>query len=64
MMTIQQNKSEFPVNANPEPSSTAHFNPPGWRKTSADEASDVSKNVLISATQARQEWAFAELRFR
>jgi hypothetical protein len=64
MITIQQNKSEFPFNALPEPSSTAHFNPPDWYKTSVDEASDVSDNVLISAAHAGQEWAFAELCFR
>ena len=64
MITIQQNKSEFPFNALPEPSSTAHFNPPDWHKTSADEASDVSDNVLIFAAQSGPEWAFAELCFR
>jgi RNA polymerase sigma factor (sigma-70 family) len=64
MITIQQNKSQLPFNVLPEPSSTAHFNPPDWRKTSADEASDLSEDVLISAAQAGQEWAFVELCFR
>jgi RNA polymerase sigma factor (sigma-70 family) len=64
MITIQQNRSQLPVNVLPEPSSTAHFNPPGWRKTSADEASDLSEGALISAAQAGQEWAFVELCFR
>jgi hypothetical protein len=63
MITIQQNKSKFPFDALPEPSSTAYFNPPDWHKTSVDEASDVSDNVLISAAQAGQEWAFDELCF-
>jgi RNA polymerase sigma-70 factor, ECF subfamily len=64
MITIQQNKSQLPFNVLPEPSSTAHFNPPDWRKTSADEASDLSDDALISAAQAGQEWAFAALCFR
>ena len=64
MITIQQNKSQLPFNVLPEPSSTAHFNPPDWRRTSADEASDLSEDVLISAAQAGQEWAFVELCFR
>jgi RNA polymerase sigma factor (sigma-70 family) len=64
MIAIQQNKSQLPFNVLPEPSSTAHFNPPDWRKTSADEASDLSEDVLISAAQAGQEWAFVELCFR
>jgi RNA polymerase sigma-70 factor, ECF subfamily len=64
MITIQQNKSQLPFNVLPEPSSTAQFNPPDWRKTSADEASDLSEDVLISAAQAGQEWAFTELCFR
>ena len=63
MITIQQNKSNFSFNALPEPSRTAYFNPPDWHKTSAAEASDLSDNVLISAAQAAQEWAFAELCF-
>jgi RNA polymerase sigma factor (sigma-70 family) len=63
MITIQQNKSQSPFNVLPESSSTAHFNPPDWRKTSADEASDLSEDVLISAAQAGQEWAFVELCF-
>src|ERR1700676_2339658 len=61
MITIQQNKSQTPSNVLPEPSSTANSNPPDWRKTSADEASDLSEDVLISAAQAGQEWAFVEL---
>jgi hypothetical protein len=64
MITIQQNKSKFPFNALPNPSSTAHFKPPDGRKTSVDEASDVNDYVLISAAQARQEWTFAEVCFR
>jgi RNA polymerase sigma factor (sigma-70 family) len=64
MITIQQNKSQLPFNALPEPSSTAHFNPPDWRKTSADEISDLSEDVLISAAQAGLEWAFVKLCFR
>jgi RNA polymerase sigma factor (sigma-70 family) len=64
MIPIQQNKSQLPFNVLPEPSSTAHFDPPDWRKTSADEASDLSEGVLISAAQAGQEWAFVALCFR
>jgi RNA polymerase sigma factor (sigma-70 family) len=64
MITIQQNRSQSPFNVLPEPSSTAHFNPPDGRKTSADEASDLSEDVLISAVRAGQEWAFVELCFR
>ena len=64
MITIHQNKSQLPFNVLPEPSSRAHFNPSDWRTTSADEASDLSEDVLISAAQAGQEWAFAELCFR
>ena len=64
MITIQQNKSQLPFNVLPEPSSTAHFNPPDWHKTSADEAFDLSEDVLISAAQAGQEWAFVALCFR
>jgi RNA polymerase sigma factor (sigma-70 family) len=64
MITIQRNKSELPVNVLPEPSSRAHFNPQDWRRMSADEASDLSEDVLISAAQAGQEWAFVELCFR
>jgi RNA polymerase sigma factor (sigma-70 family) len=64
MITIQQNKSQSRFNVLPEPSSAAHFNPPDWRKTSADEASDLGEDVLISAAQAGQEWAFLELCFR
>jgi RNA polymerase sigma-70 factor, ECF subfamily len=64
MLTTQQNKSQLPFNVLPEPSSTAHFNPPAWRKTSANAASDLSEDVLISAARAGQEWAFVELRFR
>jgi RNA polymerase sigma-70 factor, ECF subfamily len=64
MIPIQQNKSHLPFNVLPEPSSTAHFDPPDWRKTSADEASDLSEGVLISAAQAGQEWAFVALCFR
>jgi RNA polymerase sigma factor (sigma-70 family) len=64
MITIQQNKSQLPFNVLPEPSSTAHFNPLDWRKTSADEAPDLSEDVLVSAAQAGQEWAFVELCFR
>jgi hypothetical protein len=52
MIKIQQNKSHLPFDVLPEPSSTPHFNPPNWRKTSADEASDSSEDVLISAAQA------------
>jgi RNA polymerase sigma-70 factor (ECF subfamily) len=63
MISIQHNKSQLPFNA-PEPSSTAHFNPPDWRKSSADEASDLSEDVLITAAQAGQEWAFVELCLR
>ena len=61
MITIQQNKSQTPSNVLPEPSSTANSNPPDWRKTCADEVSDLSEDVLISAAQAGQEWAFVEL---
>ena len=64
MITIQENKYPLPFNVLPEPSSTAHFNPPDWSKTSADEASDLSEDALISAAQAGQEWAFVELCFR
>jgi len=64
MITIQQNKSQLPFNVLPEPSSTAHFNPPDCRNTSADEGSDLSEDVLISAAQAGQEWAFVALCFR
>jgi RNA polymerase sigma-70 factor (ECF subfamily) len=64
MITIQQNKSQLPFNVLPEPSSTAHFNPLDWRKTSAEEASDLSEGVLIFAAQTGQEWAFVELCFR
>jgi len=64
MITTQQNKFQLPFNVLPEPSSTAHFNPPDLRKTSANEASDLSEDVLISAAQAGQEWAFVELCFR
>ena len=63
MTTIRHNKSQLPFNV-PEPSSTADFNPPDWRKSSADAASYLSENVLISAAQAGQEWAFVELCFR
>jgi len=61
MITIQQNKSQLSFNVLREPSSTAHLDPPDCRKTSADEASDLSEDVLISAAQAGQEWAFVEL---
>jgi RNA polymerase sigma factor (sigma-70 family) len=64
MITIQQNKSQLPFTVLPEYSSTAHFNPPDWRKTSAAEASDWNEDVLISVAQAGQEWAFVELCFR
>jgi RNA polymerase sigma factor (sigma-70 family) len=64
MITIPQNKSQLPFNVLPEHSSTDHFNPRDWCKTSADEASDLSEDVLISAAQAGQEWAFVELCFR
>jgi RNA polymerase sigma factor (sigma-70 family) len=64
MITIQQNISQLPFNVLPEPSSTAHSNLPDWRKTSADEASDLSEDVLISAAQAGLEWAFVELCIR
>ena len=64
MITIQQNKSQLPCNVLPEPSSIGHFNPPDWCKTSADEASDLCEDILISAAQAGQEWAFVELCFR
>jgi RNA polymerase sigma-70 factor, ECF subfamily len=64
MTTIQENKSQLPFNVLPEPSGAAHFNPPDWRKTNAHEASDLPENVLISAAQAGQEWAFTELCFR
>jgi len=64
MIAIQQSKSQLRSNVLPEPSSTAHSIPPYSRKTSADEASDLSEDVLISAAQAGQEWAFVELCFR
>jgi len=64
MIATQQHKSEMPFNVLREPSGTAQFNSPDWRKTSADEASDLSEDVLISAAQAGQEWAFVELCFR
>ena len=64
MITIQQNKSQLHFNALPEPSSAAHFNSSGWRKTTATEASDLGEDVLISAAQAGHEWAFVELCFR
>ena len=64
MITIQQNRSQSSFNVLPEPSSTAHFNARDWRKPSADEASDLSEDVLISAVRAGQEWAFVELCFR
>ena len=64
MITIQQNRSQLCFNVLREPSSTDHFDLPEWRKTSADEASDLSEDVLISAAQAGQEWAFVELCFR
>ena len=63
MITIHQNKSQSPFNVLPKSSSTAHFNPPDWRKTCADEAYDLTEDVLISAAQAGQEWAFVELCF-
>jgi RNA polymerase sigma-70 factor, ECF subfamily len=64
MITIQQIKSQLPFTVRPEPSSIDHFNSPDWRKKGADEASDLSDDVLISAAQAGQEWAFVELCFR
>jgi RNA polymerase sigma-70 factor, ECF subfamily len=64
MITIQQDKSQLPFNVLPELSSTAHFNPPDRRATSADEASGLNEDVLISAAQAGHEWAFVELCFR
>lgn len=64
MITIQQNKSQLHFNALPEPSSAAHFNSSGWRKTTATEASDLGEDVLISAAQAGQEWAFVALCLR
>lgn len=63
MITIRHNKSQLPFDV-PEPSSTGNFNPPDRRKSSADEASDLSEDVLISAAQAGQEWAFVELCLR
>lgn len=64
MITSQQNRSQLPFNVLPEPSSTAHFNPPDWHKTSADKAPDLSEDVLISGAQAGHEWAFVALCLR
>jgi RNA polymerase sigma factor (sigma-70 family) len=64
MTMTQQNKSQMPFNVPPEPSSTAQFNLPAWRKASSDEISDLSEDVLVSAAQSGQEWAFVELCLR
>ena len=64
MTTIQRNKSQMSFNALPEPSITAQFNLPDWRKASSAEVSDLNEDMLVSAAQSGQEWAFVELCFR
>ena len=60
----QQTKSQMPFNVLPEPSITGQFNLPDWGKASPDQVSDLSEDVLVSAAQSGQEWAFVELCFR
>jgi RNA polymerase sigma-70 factor (ECF subfamily) len=54
----------MPFNVLPEPSITGQLNLPDWRKASPDQVSDLSEDVLVSAAQSGQEWAFVELCFR
>lgn len=64
MLTNRTNESQFCLKVLPEHSNAAHFNAPDWRKASADEASHLSEDVLISAAQAGHDWAFVALCLR
>jgi RNA polymerase sigma-70 factor (ECF subfamily) len=64
MLTNQDNQSHFYLKVLPEHPNAAHFNATDWRKASAGEASHLSEDILISAAQAGQEWAFVELCLR